>query len=357
MFKFSNLNAIHLEISSNCQASCPMCGRNQNGGLSNPLLRVNDWSLADYQQILTAEVLNQIKYLYMCGNYGDPILNKNLLEMCRYTGQAAPGISLAIHTNGSAYSPTWWDELAKALPAEHLVHFAIDGLADTHSLYRIGTLYDKIIDNATAFIKAGGNAEWTFIKFKHNEHQVEECRAKAIELNFKQFVVKDSSRFLIKPSVDVVDRTGAKTHCIEPATDTKLHFISRDMINSYKSLLDEANIECYVKEAKEIYIDADRNIMPCCFLGAVPYAHFDPNVVALPVINKMKDDHASLLAELGNVSALGGIKEVIESEPWQTIWERKWTTDKILTCARTCGKFKSVEISQPTDQLRAKTVI
>jgi DNA-3-methyladenine glycosylase I len=31
--------------------------------------------------------------------------------------------------------------------------FGIDGLADTHSIYRVGTDYHKIIENAKAFIK------------------------------------------------------------------------------------------------------------------------------------------------------------------------------------------------------------
>ena len=65
-------------------------------------------------------------------------------------------------------------------------------MEDTHSMYRIGTDYNKIIQNATAFINAGGTAEWCFIKFKHNEHQVEEARSIAEQMGFSLFVEKNS---------------------------------------------------------------------------------------------------------------------------------------------------------------------
>ena len=40
MFKFNELKTVHLEISTRCQASCPMCPRNYHGGLENPNLKI-----------------------------------------------------------------------------------------------------------------------------------------------------------------------------------------------------------------------------------------------------------------------------------------------------------------------------
>ena len=45
----------------------------------------------------------------------------------------------------------------------------------------------NIIKNAQAFIDAGGYAVWKMIKFDHNEHQVEDCRALAKNLGFQRF--------------------------------------------------------------------------------------------------------------------------------------------------------------------------
>ena len=57
MFKFSELRQIHLEISNRCQASCPMCSRNYHGGQDNPLIKGKDWTLDEFKQIMSPEVL------------------------------------------------------------------------------------------------------------------------------------------------------------------------------------------------------------------------------------------------------------------------------------------------------------
>ena len=31
MYKYTDIKTIHLEVTQNCQASCPMCDRNMNG--------------------------------------------------------------------------------------------------------------------------------------------------------------------------------------------------------------------------------------------------------------------------------------------------------------------------------------
>ena len=60
MFKFTDLKQIHLEVSNNCQASCPMCSRNISGGLENPLIKVQNWSFNDFKNIMNQEVFDQI---------------------------------------------------------------------------------------------------------------------------------------------------------------------------------------------------------------------------------------------------------------------------------------------------------
>ena len=64
MFKFSELHQIHLEITNNCQASCPMCSRNHHGGIDNPLIKINSWTLEHFRHTINQEVLDQINALY-----------------------------------------------------------------------------------------------------------------------------------------------------------------------------------------------------------------------------------------------------------------------------------------------------
>ena len=55
MFKFSQLKQIHLEITNNCQASCPMCSRNIHGGIDNPLISLASWDLDMFKHIMNKE--------------------------------------------------------------------------------------------------------------------------------------------------------------------------------------------------------------------------------------------------------------------------------------------------------------
>lgn len=352
MFKFNELKQIHLEITNNCQASCPMCARNVNGGLENPNIVLQSWSIEDFKSIMTPEVLNQLDGYYFCGNFGDPIINNNLIDMCKYSKETAPNCKVIVHTNGSARSTSWWKELAASLPKDHNVLFAIDGLEDTHHLYRIGTNFNTILENAKSFIDAGGKADWVFIKFKHNEHQVEQARKLSKELGFETFTVKNSSRFVITPYVDAVDRNGVVTHKIEPPTETPIKFIDRKTIEAIDEIVEDSVIDCKVKNDKEIYIDAYKNLYPCCHVASIPYLH-----KTLPGFSMLKDrmvtEHNHMAGLLGEYNTLNkSIKDIIDSEEYQTIWENLWTVDKMLICVRTCGKSKKINYSLPREQWR-----
>lgn len=358
MFKFKDLKQIHLEITNRCQASCPMCNRNFHGGMPNPLIKNTDWTLDDFKNILTPSVLTQLDSFYFCGNFGDPIINSDLAEMCEYAALENPNIRIAIHTNGSARSTQWWKNLAKVLPKHHRVIFALDGLIDTHKLYRIGTDFDKILNNARAFTNAGGIAEWCFIKFKHNEHQVSLAETLATEYGFKSFTVKNSSRFIGEPKYSVYDETGTTTHYIEPPTDNKMSFINTDVINNYKSIVENSDIDCYVLKTKEIYIDFNRHVYPCCYLASVPYTFIDKDETQQVrlAINKQ---HNEYIADLGGTefidATLNTLQNILAQDKWHTVWNKYWNTQKMITCVRSCGKIK--EISKPYEQIITSNII
>ena len=350
MFKFNELKQIHLEITNNCQASCPMCNRNVYGGLDNPLIKIQNWTLEDFKKIISPTVLSQIDSYYFCSNFGDPMLNNDLIEMCSYSKEIAPDVPINIHTNGGARSNDWWKQLATVLPNNHMTVFALDGLSDTHHLYRVGTKFETVLEHAKAFIDAGGNAEWVFIRFKHNEHQVEEARRMSAEFGFKKFTVKNSSRFILEPRVKVVDRSGNLMHYIEPATDTPLKFIDKKIIDAYKEITKNSTIDCKVKNNKEIYIDAYKNVYPCCWIASVPYSYIEPDG-AFEVRTEMLKQHTELMTALGNTNAIDrSIEEIINSNEYQTVWNEFWNLNKLITCARTCG-INDIKFAQPKDQI------
>lgn len=354
MFKFSELRTLHIELTSRCQASCPMCARNYHGGQANENLPVGEISLDEFKLIVNQTVLSQIDYIYFCGNYGDPIMSNDLISIIQYCKDSKEDIQIGVHTNGSARTTEWWKELASVLPKNHSVHFALDGLEDTHHLYRVGTDFNKIIENAKSFISNGGKAEWTYLSFKHNEHQIETAREMAKMLGFAAFNLKATSRFLEKPWFDVLGKNNEVSYKLEPTSEHEIKFIPPEIIKSYKKVVEDATIKCKVLEDKSLYIDAFKQLWPCCWIGAVPYTFSRPS----DIINKYQTDQTKNVNEL--VDSIGGytsinlmkrsIKEITEDVRWSNVWQEYWDNKQLATCAKTCGVYSEKIMTQPHDQ-------
>ena len=340
MFNFDQLEFLQLEITSRCQASCPMCCRNINGGLNNPKLVLSDWTFEDFKKIVTDEVLNQIKYLSFNGNLGDAIINDDLIDMCKYCVKVNPNVSIGIHTNGGARNKEWWKELANSLPKSHIVTFGIDGLEDTHHLYRIGTTYKKVISNATEFISSGGKAAWSFIKFKHNEHQVEEAYKRSIDLGFVLFDIKDTNRFINDPKFLVLDKQGNFSHFLEPPNNSKIVYIDNNIINNFKSSIKHTQINCSALNIKSIYIDAFKKIFPCSHLGSIPFHYYSKDSFIKDISDNMNNQYVDLLKKLKTNDVLNmSIKDIMSQDEWHSIWKEYWHGEnKMIKCAQTCSK-------------------
>lgn len=352
MYSYNEIRSLHIEITSLCQASCPMCARNHHGGLPNPLLKEESIGLELYKKIIPEDFIQQLIGITFCGNFGDPILNSELLEILDHTSKTNPSIKIDLHTNGSARNVSWWKQLAKVLPKEHCVHFGIDGLEDTHSLYRVGTDFNKIIENARAFIGEGGRARWNFITFKHNEHQQEACRQLAKELGFESFHEKQTSRFLGERYLEVYDRKGNVTHRLEEPTERKIVFLEKDTIKNYQKYVDSSRIECAIEKDLSIYVDALGHLWPCCFTGATPYSYSTQDQLVYDFKNKSRDTLNKVLDKIGTTDLRErSIKEIVDSDAWQKEWNAGFEGEnKLHVCARTCGKWDQPITSQCWDQ-------
>jgi len=325
-----------------------MCSRNCQGEIENPLLKPSDWTISDFKKIITPEVLTQIDLIYFCGTYGDPLINNDLIEMCRYSKEINPQISIDIYTNGSLRSNDWWKEFATSLPKKHKVIFGIDGLEDTHHIYRIGTSFNKIISNATTFIKAGGDAEWHYLIFKHNQHQVNEAKKLSQQIGFSKFQKKQSTRFVLEPKAPVRNKNNKIEYFIEPADSTELKFIDNKIINNWKNIVESTTIDCKVAHTKEVYIDAHMDLYPCCWHANVPYDPI-PNDLTHEVRTEMHKQHYEIKKRFGVTCTKNrSIKDIINSVEYQTLWDEYWTTNKSIVCARSCGK--KVDFAQTYDE-------
>ena len=317
MYKLEDIRDVHLELTSKCQARCPMCPRRINGGPMNPLVSLDEIDLAQFKEWFSIEFIQQLDSLFMCGNLGDPIIAKDCLEIFQYIRSTNPRIRLSMHTNGSARTASWWKSLAKT---DVRVTFGIDGLSDTHHLYRVGTDFDHIMRNATDFIRSGGLAEWHMLAFKHNEHQIDECRLLSEKLGFAKFQVKHTSRFQDN-KFHVLDDSGKTTHILYPTER------SAGIVSLVKENLESTQIQCKAVKYKQIYIAADGTVSPCCWLDLKWQLPKQDNRI----------DYMDMIETYPNLNQ-AGLTEIFNSRYFDRI-ESTWTDKPLLECSKQCGRF------------------
>jgi len=325
-----------------------MCLRTVCGGEVNPQLPLVELSLGDIKKIFYPEFVRQLDKVFMCGNYGDPVVAKDTLEAFKYFKEQNPKIKLSMFSNASARPASWWQELAQTVQE---VHFAVDGLADTNHLYRRNTNFEIIMRNAKAYIDAGGKAIWDYIVFRHNEHQVEEAQELAKNMGFKKINIKKTGRFFsntrseVKAQQEVLNTKGEIEYYLEmPLAPQYLNNALKkeeELVARYGHLekyLDKASIACKVDLEKSLYVSAEGHVFPCCWTANQLYPwYFKPRSSQVwNLINQLEHQEKS-------ISALHQPIETIINGPFFKKIEESWSLPsvnmgKLKPCAKTCGK-------------------
>jgi len=335
MLVLSEIQQIQFELTTRCNARCPMCIRNYRGMDYNAGYPETELSLQDIKKILDPTLLKQLKLISFNGNLGDFALAKDAAAIVEYLVENQVP-SIRINTNGSVRTPEWWAKLA--LPGV-TVGFALDGSDSyTHSLYRQDTDFDRVIENATAFIRAGGTANWRFIPFDHNRHQESTCRQMSKDLGFFSFENIGHGR----DRGPVFHRDGKFRHWIgkpyhneipdiRPMLEDHVTWYNKDTVNSIRDVT-PLNIGCRSQLKKELYVSANGDVYPCCFLGYYPRTMNHPGNEQLKnmVKNNNALDHS--------------LAECIE---WFNLVEESWSKSSIregrlFTCVETCGGRKDL---------------
>lgn len=279
----ADIKWLHVELSSKCNAWCPACPRNNSGfGIRDGLIE-EDLPTERLEQVL--KNLPSLETVMLCGNHGDPVIAKNILDAVSVSKQHAKKIQ--IHTNGSLRTPDWWDNLAHELSdIEHDVWFGIDGLAGVHEIYRQGTDFNKIIDNASAFIAAGGTASWQFIPYAHNEHQTRDCIKLSQKLGFKKFRLAK----LFRGSMTARHyRTGEEFTLSAPSS---VQSIIRSPGN-YQQVNDS---DCMHLTQPSIYLAANGKLNTCCYFNQITAVDSVTELLS----NALNLTHPTCLASCGS---------------------------------------------------------
>jgi MoaA/NifB/PqqE/SkfB family radical SAM enzyme len=347
MYRYEDIKQIHLEVTQNCQANCPMCDRNMNGEGINPHINLDELTLDDCKKIFSPEFIAQLNTMYMCGNLGDPIVAQDTLEIFKYFREHNSNMWLSMNTNAGAKNEQWWRELAVTFGRMGAVIFSVDGLRDTNHIYRQGVNWDNVERNMRAFIDAGGRARWDFLIFEHNQHQVEQAESLANAWGCEKFIKKKTGRFVTAKSEkkeihQAKDRKGNKTAKLKKPNEEYQNSALKkqdSIISKYGNMdnyYDNVSVRCKVKEKGEIYVSAEGLILPCCWTAGRMYKWW------------LKDPYQEqiwkYIDQVGGKAALDarqGIKNVFDSGIFTAI-ENSWnlpscSDGKLKVCAMKCG--------------------
>jgi len=362
MFDLLAKYKIHWELTDICNLKCPMCPRTDIDNYCQPVkgIKKTQYFLKDVKQYLPGRFLRKLIRIDFCGNFGDPCVARDFYEICEYLIKEH-GIIITVATNGSMRNPSWWKKLGELFSdTECRIDFHIDGLKDTNHLYRIGANWHKIMGNTDAVISGGARANWIYILFKHNQHQIDEAQKIARKMGFNSFVRVDTGRFpeggkfrymhpdghlcyLEEATISNHRRIyNAKTKLLKDDV-TPRRQINRKALESHvaaeETLLESPNprfltavngIMCKASKSNRFYLDARGYVSPCCWVSNnVVKQRAGSMIKAITTAEKDLENYNVRNKPLG---------EILQDEVFKKVFKELWESNSLSTCCKKCGK-------------------
>lgn len=363
MFNFKSIQEYQIEITTYCNAACPQCPRNNQGSGLNPYMPLLHLNRDAIDAAFSVDHCRNLKQIFFCGSYGDPIMHPDFLDILQDFRNKNPKLWLYIHTNGGIHDESYWQEISTIMNGYGQIDFGFDGLEDTLHLYRRNVKYDVAMRNARAFIRAGGRAQWNYIVFKHNEHQVEQARKLSQEYGFFNFLPRKTGRFYdhanerAYPNWPVLDKNqNVEYYLEEPLNEEwrnpsvqKIEMIKK-IHGSFKQYLEQTAIKCDALLGNKVVITAEGLVLPCNFFEHNMYdARFHsfarPGANPASFTTSAKIQVKEFIDQYKNELDINknNLSNIFKSYFWRDLVDSWSDANRIMECAMTCGeKFTKV---------------
>ena len=273
----------HIEPSSICALGCPRCPRAE---VPDSLLN-RQLGLDFFKTQIGSDTVKKIRKITFCGNDGDPIYCRDLIDIITWIKSTNPTLQITIITNGSYKPVHWWQELGTVLNQHDEIHWSLDGWDQvSNEQYRVRSDWISIMHGIDAFKKINNSTYlvWAAIAFKFNQHSLESMKAQAQALGFDCFQLTKSTKFgskypnaygvddQLEPSQDLVaaahrfERTiTALTSKKRPGAELKIEFLKRStQLGNYTGI-------CLIGN-KGVFLNSRGEFYPCCWT-ALRYPH------------------------------------------------------------------------------------
>jgi MoaA/NifB/PqqE/SkfB family radical SAM enzyme len=340
---------IQFELSSMCNALCLGCVRTDSKNFNISKAFIAKKQLVEVEtvvKLLSDDLMKTVELVEFCGTIDEPLMHPRFFDIIKELYKINPQYNIIIHTNASIRGKEEWAELAGLLQKfkHHRVSFSIDGLSDTHELYRQKTSYEKIIENAQAFIDAGGNAAWQFLVFPWNKHQVEEARAISSAMRFRDFIVRHDRSIVSNLGLDKIVELKNKDNRSGNNDSTTIE----QLLESYQNI-NSIEIECFNKNEGMYFVSYDSRLWPCCFVpnGFLQQRQVSVDFLTQRLYNQYGEDFNDLTEH--------SVSDIVNGDFFKNDLVESWSNPvstakcgKITRCAETCNvqKLKALPIGK-----------
>ena len=336
------IKKIELEITSDCNAACPGCART----LNKDILQVTSFTLEDLKRIFptTNHIAN--KEFKFCGVLGDPAIHPQFADMIEYLLQH--GGRTSISTNGAVGSVDMWRRVGSLANQYHktfFIQWCIDGHKETNHIYRVNTKWNVLERNINAYCETVGKhttrAQWVFIVFDHNEHELDIAKQHAERLGFK-FATRTGMRNSYNNWVAELGKKNNKQKKVITTTGDKEHKRKDEVYKLDKLIANNEvdnsiinTISCKYVHEGEIFIGSNLSMWPCCFLYDSKFKNREN------IVEKLSEYTTGW-----NSLREHSIEEIMQHPWYDKVLEESWnpTHNKHMKrCIRTCAYNKAYQ--------------
>jgi len=198
---------VTIETGNICNLRCPLCPTGQkNPDPKRGLIRFSDFNK------IVDEIGGHLLLIRLY-NWGEPLLNKDLVSMIDYAVKKR--ITVNISTNLNTIDEEIGEKLLKAFP--YKIFVSCDGTsAQTYSRYHVGGNFSTVIHNMKmlARLKKGTRNYytriiWLFHVFNHNQHEIEIAKKMAREIGVEIHINPmrtDMGKEIFETAAQAIDR-------------------------------------------------------------------------------------------------------------------------------------------------------
>ena len=277
----SDLDTIRVEITNKCNARCPGCERTVDGD-THPELKKNvvEYTLEDFKTMFPKEIIPN-KEFFFGGTVDDPMMNKNVYDICEYVITNDGEVTL--ETNTGANTKETYERLGKlSKNADGRLHvfFSVDGLEETNHLYRVNVVWSKVLENMTAYSSTGGKCTWQYLVFDHNYNDIEKAKQLANDLGIKLELrqnVRNVKPWTSKAKVKNKETKKIETKTFEVKTTEKFVHPELKKTPEVKKKVQpiKKSINCLMIHKGEVFVAWNKRVWPCCWFASDSFARYD----------------------------------------------------------------------------------